>query len=393
MTIKLIQVGLGGWGRAWLDGAFPDLEIVQIDDLRDELPADICQLLEGSGDDLQGSLLMVPLCINDQLTGTVVLRYRDADTEAYSSAWIVLDIFCHILERVILLKRSEDALLRTNRELQEKSGQLVQSEKMASIGQMAAGVAHEINNPVGFIMGNLSTLRDYAGQIKAAIGVCKLLDPTGEGLPDDLKKAVAALDHDDLEFMLGDLDDLLAESLEGCERVRDIVQNMKGFARIDDKTTQPVDLNECIESTLKIVWNELKYKCEVVKEYGDLPPIVCFPGKINQVIMNLLVNAAHAIEEKGTVTVQTAVEDEHVVVRVSDTGCGIPPDAQGKLFDPFYTTKEPGKGTGLGLYICHSIMEEHGGDISVDSTVGVGTTFALRLPLAGITSDAEDILV
>ncbi|MEZ4388107.1 MAG: ATP-binding protein [Candidatus Krumholzibacteriia bacterium] len=379
--------------RRWFGEAFTDLEIVELEGLADALPAPVAAAFRQAGDDLAGQLLMVPLCINEVLTGAVGLRYGQSADDTRSSAWIVLDIFCHILERVILLKRSEDALRSTNRELQEKSAQLVQSEKMASIGQMAAGVAHEINNPVGFIMGNLSTLRDYAAQIKAAIDVCKLLGAAAADLPAEIQQAVAALDHDDLDFMRDDLDDLLAESLEGCDRVRDIVQNMKGFARLDDKTASRADLNDCVESTLKVVWNELKYKCEVVKEYGELPQVVCFPGKVNQVIMNLLVNAAHAIEEKGTVTIRTSVSEDQVVLQVADTGCGIPPEALGKLFDPFYTTKEPGKGTGLGLYICHSIMEEHGGSIEVDSTVGLGTTFTVRLPLSGIDTDAEEILV
>jgi two-component system, NtrC family, sensor kinase len=370
--------------RRWYESAFATLEIMELDDLASDLPGDIQSVLTDAGDSLDGSLLMVPLVLDGALTGIVGLRYERPEQMPSSSAWIVLDIFAHILERVIQLKRSEDALLATNRQLNEKSAQLVQSEKMASIGQMAAGVAHEINNPVGFVMSNLGTLRDHAASIKAAIDVCCALDASAHGLSDDM---VA-----DLEFLRGDLDDLLDESLEGCERVRDIVQNMKGFARIDDSVIRSVDLNECVESTLKIVWNELKYRCQMVKEYGELPAIACYVGKINQVILNLLVNAAQAIADKGTITISTAVAGEYVELVVTDTGCGIADDKVSKIFDPFYTTKDPGKGTGLGLYICHSIVEEHGGTIAVASIVGVGTTFTVRLPLAGVGDDREDTL-
>jgi len=370
--------------RRWYQSVFKTLEIMELDDLANALPTDVTAALLDAGDRLEGSLLMVPLVTDESLSGVVGLRYEHPDQTPSSSAWIVLDIFAHILERVIQLKRSEEALLATNRELKEKSAQLVQSEKMASIGQMAAGVAHEINNPVGFVMSNLGTLRDYTASLKAAIGVCRTLDADAHGLSADVLA--------DLEFLEGDLDDLLDESLEGCERVRDIVQNMKGFARIDDSVVRSVDLNECVESTLKIVWNELKYRCNVVKNFGDLPALACYVGKINQVIMNLLVNAAQAIAQKGTITIGTRVEGEHIVLTIADTGCGIPADKLDKIFDPFYTTKDPGKGTGLGLYICHSIVEEHGGTIDAASRVGEGTTFTLRLPLAGVGDDREDSL-
>jgi two-component system NtrC family sensor kinase len=378
--------------RAWYESLFVDLETIELENLREDVPADIRERAFAQGDPLDGCLLMVPLSIDGRLTGMVGIRFRGTEQEAPSSAWVALDIFCHVLERVLQLERSEEALRATNRELKETSAQLVHSEKMASIGQMAAGVAHEINNPIGFVMSNLGTLADYADQIKAALDVCAALDHETIAARPQLAAAFGDLSRDDLAFVRDDLDDLLAESLEGCERVRDIVQNLKGFARSNDQAPRPVDLAECIESTLKVVWNELKYRCEVVKEYGDVPAVVCSPGKINQVILNLLVNAAHAIADQGTITIATAVEDAYAVLRVSDTGCGIDPETQARLFEPFFTTKDPGKGTGLGLYICHDIVSEHRGSIAVESAVGVGSTFTVRLPLNGARESTEEII-
>jgi len=381
--------------RAWYESLLAGNETVQIDDLASEVPADIRSVVQDSGDSLEGCLLVVPIAIDARITGVVGVRYIRPGSTPTSASWVALDIFCYTLERVIQLKRSQEALEATNKQLQEKSAQLVHSEKMASIGQMAAGVAHEINNPVGFIMSNLSTLQDYTGNLKAAIAICRELAAKPDSLAPELQEAVASLDIEDLDFVDEDIDDLLRESLEGCERVRDIVQNLKGFARGDDTEARTTDLNDCIESTLKIVWNELKYRCEVVKEYGDLPAITCFPGKINQVIMNLLVNGAQAIAEKGTITLRTYHDDDRVYLAVSDTGSGIPEDVQARLFDPFFTTKEPGKGTGLGLYICHNIVEEHGGEISLESTVGQGTTFTVALPrqTSSIEQEGDDLVL
>ncbi|MBD3220188.1 hypothetical protein GF314_03020 [bacterium] len=385
--------GHGALLRPWYESLFDIPETVEIDDLRAEVPDDIQDLLRRAGDDLGGSLLIVPLMVGDRLTGVVGIRYAEHGAAAGSSAWVALDIFCHILERVIQLKRSEEALRTANRELKQTSAQLVQSEKMASIGQMAAGVAHEINNPVGFIMSNLATLRDHATQIRAAVSVCRSLDPRTPGLDTDVVETLGALDNEDLAFIAEDLDDLIAESLEGCDRVRDIVHNLKGFARSEESGPAPTDLNECVQSTLKIVWNELKYRCDVIEELGDLPPVTCSAGKINQVIMNLLVNAAHAIDDRGTITIRTWSDEAQAMIAVEDTGRGIPTEDRHRLFDPFFTTKDPGKGTGLGLYICHSIIEEHGGDIAVSSTVGIGSTFTVRLPLTPVDQPREETLV
>jgi two-component system NtrC family sensor kinase len=165
--------------------------------------------------------------------------------------------------------------------------------------------------------------------------------------------------------------------------VAEIVQSLKSFARIDEAQLKEACINEGLEATLKVVWNELKYKCQVHKNLGVVPPIRCYPGQLNQVFMNLLINAAQAIPVKGDITIETKTDGDHVVVRVSDTGGGIPPEIINRIFDPFFTSKEVGKGTGLGLSVSHGIVEKHGGTIAVESKVGTGTTFTIRLPIEG----------
>ena len=287
------------------------------------------------------------------------------------------------------LEESRKVLEETNRKLKESHSQLVQSEKMASIGQLAAGVAHEINNPVGFVMSNLGTMTNYIATIKRLLSEYeKICDEVRQSGSDAQKEIVGWIDDfqvsEDIPFVMGDMDDLLSESVDGTERMRDIVQNLKSFARIDEVTVQQADINGCIEATLKIVWNELKYKCTVHKNLGDIPRIKCQPGKLNQVFMNLLVNASQAIEEKGDITIETSETEDGILVRFSDTGSGIPANKLSRIFDPFFTTKEVGKGTGLGLAISYGIIEEHKGTIEVESEVGKGTTFSIRLPLEGI---------
>ncbi len=366
-------------------------EIVEIEDLTD-LDPDVRATVIDAGGELTGSLILVPLVVNEELGGVIGLRHH-ASEEENLGLWVVLDVFCHIVERVVLLDRRDAALQESSRQLAEKQAQLVHSEKMATIGQISAGVAHELNNPIGFVMSNLGTLAEYAGTIKHALGACQAVlaaDADASGaLPADAAAQLSALDPGDLDFVIEDLDDLIDESLEGCVRVRDIVQNLKGFARADETAPRPVDLNGCVTSTLKIVWNELKYTCEVATEFGDLPPVTCLPGPINQVIMNLLLNAGQAIAQQGTITVRTGHDPRAASawIAVADDGGGIAPDRLTRIFDPFYTTKEPGKGTGLGLYICHTIIEEHGGRIDVASTEGEGTTFTVTLPIDGPGTD------
>jgi two-component system NtrC family sensor kinase len=271
-------------------------------------------------------------------------------------------------------------------EWKQAQTQLIQSEKMASIGQLAAGVAHEINNPMGFIYSNMNTLRDYVAQIKQFIE--RATEAHRHLLAGQTDQAIELTRHldewrqsVDLNYALGDIDQLLSETVDGAERVKKIVVDLRTFSRMEEKEKTTADINQGIESTINVCWNELKYHCQVVKELGDIPDLVCYPMKLNQVFMNLIINAAHAIKEKGTVTVRSFRDGNDICVQVDDTGCGIPKENLGRIFDPFFTTKPVGKGTGLGLSIAYNIVKEHQGSITVESEVGKGTTFTVRLPI------------
>ncbi|MBT0963737.1 ATP-binding protein [Denitromonas iodatirespirans] len=265
------------------------------------------------------------------------------------------------------------------RELESAHNQLLQSEKLASIGQLAAGVAHEINNPIGFVNSNLGTLASYVDEL---MGVLDAYTGVHAQLPDAQRSAVEAqIDGVDLAYLREDLVALVTESREGLDRVKRIVQDLKDFSRMGESEAAWADLHHCLDTTLNVVANEIKYKAEVVKHYGELPEVECVASQINQVFMNLVVNAAQAIAERGTVTITTGTEGDGVFVAVRDTGVGIPPEVKKRIFDPFYTTKPVGTGTGLGLSVSYSIIERHGGRITVDSTVGEGSEFRIWLPV------------
>jgi len=297
-----------------------------------------------------------------------------------------------MVEGVQITCRDITARVEAEQALRESQKQLMQSEKMASIGQLAAGVAHEINNPVGFVMSNLGTLTGYVDTFKRLIGEYgKLADGAAGRDEAAVQGALARIRHievqKDLPYVMDDVDKLLEESAEGTERIRDIIRNLRSFARMDEGQIKEADINQGIEATLNICWNELKYKCNVHKKLGDLPRIRCYPGRLNQVFMNLLVNAAQAIEEHGVITIETEAVDSTVVIRISDTGRGIRPEHLSKIFDPFFTTKAVGKGTGLGLSISHGIVHNHNGTIEVESELKKGTTFTIRLPIEGLKDD------
>ncbi len=314
------------------------------------------------------------------------------------SSWEIRDavFFTGIITDISKRKQAEEALLKSNRtleemhrQLKEKQAILIQSEKMAGLGQIAAGIAHEINNPVGFVNSNLGTLAEYVGTFKKLLLRYEALSSTLQSGKDyrdkEVQEILARIEEiiqsDDLSFILEDIDSLLEESSQGTQRVKEIVQNLKSFARVDEAELKEADINEGIEATLKVVWNELKYKTQVHKKLNPLPLIRCYPGQLNQVFMNLLVNAAQAIPQKGEITVETEATDTEIIIRVSDTGEGIQKEVLSKLFDPFFTTKAAGKGTGLGLSISYGIIKKHKGRIDVESEVGKGTTFTIGLPL------------
>ncbi len=280
----------------------------------------------------------------------------------------------HILE----MKNAE--LEHAYEELKVSHTKILQQEKMASIGQLAAGVAHEINNPIGFVSSNISTLSKYVDRFTEFIRAQQ--DVIGSCTSGEMNKTIGeARKRLKLDFIADDAKKLIAESLDGADRVKRIVQNLKSFSRVDQTEYKLADINECMETTLIIVWNELKYKTTLKKDYGTLPLTKCYPQQLNQVFLNLLMNAAQAIETQGEIAIKTWHKDRDIFVSVSDTGTGIPEQNLTKIFEPFFTTKEVGKGTGLGLSITYEIVKKHNGDIIVESTEGTGTTFTIRIPV------------
>ena len=290
------------------------------------------------------------------------------------------------------LKRARDGLRNQNayleseiarriKETQQVHIQLLQSEKLAAIGQLAAGIVHEINTPVGYVTSNLGTLGTYLKDIY------ELLDGY-EALEDACAADGAALaslrklkQHKDINFLRDDIDQLLSQTREGLARVAGIVSDLKNFARVGSSDWQWANLHHELDATLNIVGNELKYHCTLYKDYGEIPEVYCIPSQINQVLLNLLVNAAQAIPEKGDITIRTGQAGDDVFLAIADTGTGIPTETLPRLFEPFFTTKPVGEGTGLGLSIAYGIVQKHGGHIEVDSVVGQGSTFTVWLPI------------
>lgn len=286
-------------------------------------------------------------------------------------------------------------LLIKNRKLDEAlthlkatQAQAVQAEKMASIGQLAAGVAHEINNPIGFIGSNLEALTDYFEDYNTLITAYGDLAGFLAGNPEPPARAVSSrldainqcISDIELDYLKKDIPDLLRDCIDGTRRVGRIVADLKTFAHPGNDRQMLMDINQGIDSTLNVVNNEIKYKATVIRNFSQVPKVMGFPQKINQVFMNILVNAAQSIEEKGEITITTAAVGETVRISISDTGCGIPEENLRRIFDPFFTTKEVGKGTGLGMNIAYNIIREHKGEITVESQVGKGTCFTIVLP-------------
>lgn len=293
-------------------------------------------------------------------------------------------------------RRTQEALEKEKQEqrlliekLEQAHHQLLQSEKLASIGQLAAGVAHEINNPIGFVSSNLGTLKGYVNDLFLLIDTygeaeCSLAaDSDLMGRIDALKKQI------DLDYLRSDIGELITESVDGTNRVRRIVQDLRDFSRSGEDKLELADLHAGLESTLNVVWNEIKYKAEVRREFSELPLVECRISQINQVFMNLLVNAAQAIRDRGTITLRSGQDGDLVWVAVADTGQGIPPEILTRIFDPFFTTKPVGKGTGLGLSVSYGIVEKHGGRIDVLSEPGQGSTFTVWLPIRKSVDDSN----
>lgn len=273
----------------------------------------------------------------------------------------------------------EQELEKRSAELVKSHHKMVEQEKLASVGQLAAGVAHEVNNPTGYIASNLTTLQKYLSRMEKYLSLQQaFLEENCSG--ENLEALLAQRKKLKIDAILKDIDDIVADSLEGTERIRRIVLGLKNFSRKDSEELQPLNVNKVLEETLTLCWNELKYKANVIRDFGDIPEIAGFPQRLSQAFLNLLVNAAQAIEEQGTIRVKSVCVGSTVEVSVSDTGAGIPADTLSNIFEPFFTTKAVGVGTGLGLAILQEIIGQHQGEIRVESQIGQGTTFTLALP-------------
>ena len=283
---------------------------------------------------------------------------------------------------IISLQRANQELRSLNESLRRAQHQLLQSERLASIGQLAAGVAHEINNPIGYVFSNFGTLEVYLQRLFEMLDAYEQAESALANR--DIATGLAALRGQvELDYLKQDIPMLMGESREGLSRVRKIVQDLKDFSRVDTHQEWTwASLHQGIDSTLNIVANEIKYRADVRREYGTLPDIECLPSELNQVFLNLLVNAAHAFGlERGLIVVRSGDAGDEVWVEVEDNGSGIAPEYLARVFDPFFTTKPVGRGTGLGLSLAYGIVQKHHGRIDVRSEPGRGSCFRVTLPV------------
>lgn len=303
-----------------------------------------------------------------------------------------------VIERTAELTKSNADLEKANRTLIDTQKKLVHSEKLASVGQLAAGVAHEINNPLGFINSNLTTMADYGRAIFNLIKKYESFEEIAASFKQPkldayLKTIVATKEDLDIEYLKTDLFKLLDETREGTNRVSNIVQGLKRFSHVDQDAVEPININLTIEETLALVRSEIKYRADIELDFADIPPIIGNASLLSQVFMNIILNAAQAIEKWGLIRISTRAENGYVIASFKDNGCGIREENIGKIFDPFFTTKDVGVGTGLGLSISYGIIQKHNGEIEVESKVGEGATFKVKLPVAEETGKGRDISV
>jgi len=353
-----------------------------------------------------GDFVITRVLIEGNVAAIVVInmgeKIKTIADDALAPFIVFLDGIKQVLEHRILLmslKRTNSELAQEKNEqkaliaeLKDAQNQLLQSEKLASIGQLAAGVAHEINNPVGYISSNISSLKTYIDDIISLLDLYDESEAFIKDSPELIERINSLKEKIDINYLKEDIKDLTTESLEGVGRVKQIVQDLKDFSHVDEAEWQWADVHKGLDSTLNVVNNEIKYKADIIKEYGDLPQIECIPSQLNQVFMNMLVNAAHAIEDgRGTITIRTGTENGMAWFEFVDTGKGIEQDKISKIFDPFFTTKPVGKGTGLGLSLSYGIIEAHKGKIEVKSEIGKGTMFRITIPIKSPMADTEKI--
>lgn len=317
------------------------------------------------------------------------------EDQRYVGVGAVLDLLAAMDQQV---RDGAQALQHAYAELKSSQAQLVQSEKMASLGQMVAGVAHEINTPLGYVRNNVEVVREFVAQAASLANLNRelaemLLDPSTT----DVAIATKLAEIDDMggaeaSLMFADMDSAFTDTLYGIDQISSLVMGLKNFSRLDQAMTDRVSLNDCVESALVIAKSVFKSRIRVIREFGSVPSVACAPSQINQVLLNLFTNAAQAIEGDGVIKIKTWADEAFVNVSVQDTGKGIPPEHLKKIFDPFFTTKPVGEGTGLGLSISFKIIQEHKGRIRVVSEVGRGTRFLIQLPVAPVSATVPAML-
>lgn len=314
------------------------------------------------------------------------MNEKPTDTTNYKAAYERQKIARELAEKKLedrsreLFEASESLIQAYNR-LKDQKAHIIHQEKLATIGQLSAGIAHEINNPTGFVKSNLQSLKRYAANITNALSD---IDNFIQSPPKNLTikdMFIEVKEKWDIDYILEDITDTIDESNEGIARIETIVKSLKNFSRPDKDTHEAYSINECIENTLKLISGGIKHRAQINVNLENVPFILGNSGTMSQVLLNLFVNAADAIEENGIIDISTYSRKKEIVINVTDNGSGIPKELYSKIFDPFFTTKEVGHGTGLGLSISHGIIKKHGGRIEVDSKENVGTTFSIILPI------------
>jgi PAS domain S-box-containing protein len=324
----------------------------------------------------------------------VLLTRMEVDNEVFLQATVrditeIKNNEAQVVAQYVYVAQINSQLAEMNEQLKRAHDQLFQSQKMAAIGVLASGVAHEINNPLGFIKSNVGTLEQYLADIFRLLDIYSAPE-VQRGIDRQLLAELEQISHKiNVGYIREDAKALIAETLQGLERVKNIVLDLKNFAHssTDDEWVW-ADIIPGLDSALNLVWNELKNKCELIKEYQPLPKIYCLPAQLNQVFMNLLLNAAQAIKQHGTITLRTGQENNGVWIEIHDTGVGIPAEDIPLIFDPFFTTMAFGKGNGLGLSVSYSIVARHHGKIDVRSAAGKGTSFRVWLPVQATDSQS-----
>ena len=333
----------------------------------------------------------------------ILIKKKDNDkisTEITISSYEIFNVvhFVVLIQDITLRKNAENELLNSKEQLkiqnknledalsslQKVQDQLIHSEKMASLGQLTAGIAHEINNPLAFVSSNINRFNEYFNDINSMLDKWRTFGKSAFNNNDENNKLGELIEMEkqiDLEFIRQDFIDLMKYNINGIERIKNIVQQLRGFSYSEEVDLSEENINTAMEETLTLVWNEIKYKAELIKNYGNLPPVECNVGELKQAFVSLLVNAVNAIKDKGQIIIDTFSLKDYVFIRIADNGCGIPAENINKIFDPFFTTKSLNKGTGLGLWICMSIVKKHDGIINVTSELGKGSTFEIKLPL------------